>query len=140
LIPKRPSPDLLAVATRILADEASLQYPQNLPAVFHVTEKLRYSITRLTGTAGFHSLLSRSLALTKTIVPEIQGVQIQLDGSLQGLKDLGDHDKGNAVGVVLISQFLALLAEFIGEALVMQLVLDTWPDLSRQQTALPEQQ
>ncbi|MCU1328225.1 MAG: hypothetical protein JWN34_3595 [Bryobacterales bacterium] len=105
-----------------------------------MTEKLRNSIARLAGTAGFNSLLSRSLALTRTIVPASQSVQIQLDGSLHGLKELGDRDDGDAVGVVIVSQFLALLAEFIGEALVTQVVFDTWPGLPRQQTAPPEQQ
>ncbi|MCU1326595.1 MAG: hypothetical protein JWN34_1965 [Bryobacterales bacterium] len=140
MTPKLLSPDLLALVTRIIAEEASLRQAEDSTTVFRVAEKLRHPITRLIGTAGFHSLLSRSLTLTKTIRPEFQSAQAQVDGALRALQGLGDHENGAVMGMVLISQFLALLAEFIGEALVTQVLLDIWPDFSAQLPPSQEQQ
>ena len=54
-------------------------------------------------------------------------MQIKPDGSLEGL-DSGDQDA--EAGVILIAQLLELLVTFIGEGLVLSLVLDSWPNFT----------
>ena len=103
------------------------------PVAFLVFEKLRPHLANLMGSAGFRALLSRSLALASAEVPWLRAVQVQSDGSLDGLDE---HDA--QVGqdefiegrVVLVAVLLGLLAAFIGEKLTLQLVHEVWPKLS----------
>ena len=95
-----------------------------MPAVFGVSEKLRHPLSTLAGSSGFGSLLARSLTLAKAQDPRLSAVQVKPDGSLEGL---GSEDQDAEAGVILIAQLLELLVTFIGEGLVLNLVLDSWP-------------
>lgn len=99
-----------------------------MPAVLRVSEKLRRTISLLAGSSGFRSLLTRALTLAKAQVPGLGVAQINPDGSLEGLSDLGNQDWDGGAGVILIAQLLALLVTFLGERLMRSLVLQTWPD------------
>jgi hypothetical protein len=57
------------------------------------------------------------------------GLSIKPDGFLAGLSELHDDGEVAEAGVLLIAQLLGLLVLFIGENLVLRLVLDVWPDL-----------
>ena len=98
-----------------------------MPAGLRVSEKLRRPLSKLVGSSGFRSLLARALTLAKAQAPGLSAVQIKPDGSLEGLSDLGNHDQA-AAGVILIAQLLGLLVTFIGESLMLSLVLDAWVD------------
>jgi hypothetical protein len=124
-----PSPKIREFAQRLVAYEAVGDNPSgaNTPAGFRVAEKLRRSVSTLAGSSGFRSLLARALTLAKAQAPGLGAVQIKPDGSLEGLSDLGNQDQA-AAGVILIAQLLGLLVTFIGESLMLSLVLDAWVD------------
>ncbi len=95
-----------------------------------VCEKLRIVLTTFAGGAGFQALLSRALTMAKVQAPALAVVQILEDGSVAGLDKLDaktNRGKG-AAGAVLVAHLLELLALFVGESLMLQLVLDAWPD------------
>ena len=125
-----PNPELLDLVERLLAYEAAHNSPEeNVPAVFHVAEKLRRPFTRLAGTAGFCSLASRALTLAKATVPALSAVQIKPDGSLEGLNAMGDRDQVAKAGAMFVAQLLALLILFIGERFMLGFVRSVWPDV-----------
>ena len=96
-----------------------------------VCDRLRVSLARLAGVVGFHSLLSRALALAKAEVVSLEPVRVRADGSLEGLDGTGPvpgAGPGGEAGAVIVAHLLGLLVTFIGEPLVRQLVCDTWPD------------
>ncbi len=99
-------------------------------AAFRVIEKLRHLLNTLLGAAGFRALLARALHLAKAEVPELSAVEVQTDGSLVGLSKVGRHPRSTQmakVEVMLVTELLALLDTFIGEALMLRLVQDVWP-------------
>jgi hypothetical protein len=123
-------PKTRALAQQLLAYEvgaAGGPSEANTPAVFCVVEKLRQPLSTLAGSSGFRSLLMRALTLAKAQAPELSTVQVKPDGSLDGW---GSEALEAQAGVILIAQLLELLVTFIGERLVMNLVLDSWPNLS----------
>jgi len=119
------------LAQRLLAYEAAAlnSSEQDTFAVFRVSEKLRGPLSTLAGATGFRTLLARALTLAKTHAPGIGAIQVKPDGSLEGLSELHDDGEVAEAGVLLIAQLLGLLVLFIGENLVLRLVLDVWPDL-----------
>ncbi len=98
-----------------------------MPAVCRVSEKLRHPLSTLAGSGGFRSLLARAVTLAKAQEPRLSAVQVRPDGSLEGL---GSQDEDAEAGVTLIAQLLELLVTFIGERLVMNFVLDSWPNVT----------
>lgn len=98
---------------------------------FRVCDKLRKSLATLMGVAGFQSLLSRAVSLAKKDVPWVAGLQINPDGSFRFTPELEaqfDTDEAIAGGSAVIAQVLGLLITFIGEALTLRLVQQTWPN------------
>jgi len=124
-----PSPKIRALAQRLLAYEDSAANPSaaHMPAVFCVSEKLRHPLSTLAGNSGFRSLLARALTLAKAQNPRLAQCNVKPDGSLEGL---GTEEQDAEAGVTLIAQLLELLVTFIGEGLVMNLVLDSWPNFT----------
>jgi hypothetical protein len=114
------------LAQQLVAFEAGLQSVSLDGGVVTcgVCEKLRRTLVTLTGVAGFSSLLSRALTLAVREVPALSAVQVNPDGSLQGLG--GEAARAQPV---LVAYLLSLLITFIGQALTMQLLHDIWPDL-----------
>ena len=127
-----PSPKIREFAQRLVAYEAVGDNPSgaNTSAGFRVAEKLRRSVSTLAGSSGFRSLLARALTLAKAKVPRLSAVHVKPDGSLEVLRELGNQDQAAEAGVILIAQLLGLLVTFIGESLMLSLVLDAWPDFS----------
>jgi hypothetical protein len=125
-----PSPKARAIAQQLLAYEAGAGNPSEAktPAACRVSEKLRRPIGTLAGASGFRVLLSRALTLAKAQVPGLGVVQVKPDGSLEGLSELYD-DQTPEAGALVIAQLLGLLGVFIGENLMLRLVVDVWPDL-----------
>jgi hypothetical protein len=97
-----------------------------------VSEKLRPQLATLLGSLGFRALLSRALALANADVPWLRAVQVNANGSFEGLDALGaevDPDEILDGCVVLLAQLLGLLVAFIGEDLTLRLVREVWPKL-----------
>jgi hypothetical protein len=100
------------------------------PAGFHVCEKLRLHLATFMGKTGFHTLLSRSLALSTAEVPWLVAVRAQADDSFDGLEELHaqlDREEFFEGEIVLLAQLLGLLVAFIGEKLTVRLVREVWP-------------
>ncbi len=118
------------VAERLLRYEAVAAKSGSETAAFRVSEKLRHVLSTLLGAAGFRALLARALHLATAEVPELSAVELKTDGSLGGLSKVLRHSHGTQMAkgeVVLITELLALLDTFIGEALMLRLVQDVWP-------------
>jgi hypothetical protein len=103
-----------------------------------VYEKLRQSLGVFAGVAGFHSLASRALTLSRPEAPGLNAARISEDGSLQGLAEFkpeinidngrAGEDQAGEEGVILIARLLGLLLVFLGETLTLRLLRDAWPD------------
>jgi hypothetical protein len=96
-------------------------------------EKLRTPLAKLAGAAGFASLLSRALALTKRQAPSLRSLRVEGDGLLAGFneirQDAKSADEARGEGTILVAELLNLLVTFIGEPLTLQLVREAWPDM-----------
>ena len=104
------------------------------PKVFAAIEELRPSLAQVVGNLGFSAVLSRALSIANTDVAWLRAVHVSPDGSLEGLDELeADIDpKDIAEGrVVLLAEFVSLLAELIGERLVLQLVQQAMSKVSK---------
>ena len=100
-------------------------------AAFRVCEKLRQPLSRLSGVAGFRSLLSRALALANDEVRWMKAIHVRADGSLEGLDEAQAQLSETEIAdgeIVLIAQLIGLLATFIGEELTLRLVQESWPN------------
>lgn len=120
------TPTMQALARRLIALEAGRE-PSAAPivAAARACDRLRATLARLVGMAGFCSLMSRALAMTKREFPLLDAARVLPDGSLDGLDGIGqDAD----AGLIVVSQLLGLLLTFIGEPLTLGLVNDAWPD------------
>jgi hypothetical protein len=128
-------PAIRDLAGRLIALEAARDESPGAPVggAVRVCDRLRVSLSRLTGVAGFRSLISRALALAKAEVPSLAPAQVRADGSLEGL-DGTVHDQdaraGVEAGVAVVAQLLGLLMTFVGEPLTQRLVRDAWPNAS----------
>ena len=123
------------LARRLIALEVARDESPGAPSggAIRVCDRLRLSLSRLTGVAGFRSLMSRALALAKAEVPSLATAQVQPDGSLERLDGTGRDQGASAsseAGVVVVAQLLGLLMIFVGEPLTLRLVRDAWPDAS----------
>jgi hypothetical protein len=130
----RAPPRMRDFAERLIAHEAKgnpSSEPKRLAALL-VFEKLRLNLTTLMGNVGFRALLSRSLALARTEVPELRSVQVKDDGFFAGMDELGAQagpEKTAQANAILLTSFLGLLVTFIGENLTLRLVRQIWPKL-----------
>jgi len=97
-----------------------------------VYEKLRRTLIEFVGVAGFQSLASRALTLSRPEVPSLSAARVAQDGSFHGLGEIEaqfeiDRDQAGDGGVILIARLLGLLRIFLGEALTLSLLRNAWP-------------
>jgi len=128
------APGMRDLAYRLLVYEAgagNASEPSGHPAL-RVYEKLRLSLGEFVGVAGFQSLAARALTLSRPEVPSLSAARVAADGSLQDLGDIKtqfDMGKDSATDgeIILIARLLGLLRLFLGEALTLSLLRNTWP-------------
>ena len=133
-----------ALAHRLLAYEA-IADKNSEPvesATLRVYEKLRQSLSALAGVAAFQSIAFRALTQAKAEAPGLWAVQIAADGSLDGLGELepqpdefepqlgSGKEQVDDGGVILIDHILGLLLIFLGQAITLNLLRNTWPGAS----------
>jgi hypothetical protein len=102
------------------------------PAAFPVCETLRPQLATLMGSAGFHALLTRALAVARAEDPWLRAVEVEADGSLRARDEAEAMANTKAMtesSVVLVSHLLGLLVAFIGDALTLRMVREVWPKL-----------
>lgn len=131
-MPWPPPPALRKLARRLLALEAASGKARGQlgAAAFGVSERLRQPLSTLAGAAGFRSLLSRALALASDEVRWLKAVHIDADGSLGSDAGRLSDDEIADGEAALVAQLIGLLVTFIGEALTLRLLQETWPKLS----------
>jgi len=130
----RVPPKLRSIAQQLLALEIAARKPADAAGAtaFRVCEKLREPLGKIVGVAGFRSLLGRALAVAGVEVSWLRALHIKADGSLEGLKELETDLDSRAIAegeVVLSAHLIELLVTFIGPALTVRLLQDTWPKL-----------
>lgn len=96
-----------------------------------VCEKLRVPLAKFLGIDGYRSLTARALAIAKAETPSLGPVQVQSDGSLDGI-----DPKDAEAAVVVLVHLLGLLATFVGERMTLRLALDVWPEACLGETDL----
>ncbi|HTB83192.1 MAG TPA: response regulator [Candidatus Sulfotelmatobacter sp.] len=126
----RDASKLKKIARQLLAAEtAAVQSSgKDLPEVFPVYDKLRGPLSRLIGAVGLHSLMTRALTQANGEIHQLDGVQVNADGCLEGLGQLELRTVA-ASEAMLVSHLLGLLVTLIGPSLTLQLLHDTWPNL-----------
>ncbi len=139
----RSTPEMRDLTRRLVAYEANADESSGTPTptAFRVCETLRQPLAALTGNAGFHSLLSRALALATPQAPWLASLHIQPDGSLGGVADIESRVAPDAItegSVVLVAELLGLLVAFIGEILTLRMVQEVWPELPLQDSVLSQ--
>ena len=133
---KRANPRLRDFAERLIslaAAEATSFAPKS-PELFTVIEKLRPSLVQVVGALGFSAVLSRAVAIAHVDVAWLRAVHVKPDGQGGNLADPPATVGANEVlegRVVLLAEFFGLLVDLIGERLVLQLVHQAMPALSR---------
>jgi hypothetical protein len=123
---------MLHITQHIISEErlADNHSDTDARAAFRVCEKLRRSLSVLTGVMGFRSVLARAMVQAKAKAPWLGELRMGLDGSLELPAELEARvgaEEAARGGAVLIESLLALLVTFIGEALTLRLVQDVWP-------------
>ena len=121
------TPAVQDLARRLIALEALCEADSmaGRSEAVRVCEKLRVPLAKFFGIDGYRSLMARALAMAKAEIPSLDPVQVQLDGSLDGI-----DPKDAKAAVVVLVHLLGLLVTFVGERLTLRLVLDGWPDAS----------
>jgi len=87
-------------------------------------------LSKLTGAAGFHALLSRALSLARQEAAWLSGLEITPQGSLTfrpEVEALVAKDEVTEGGAALVAELLGLLITLIGETLTLRLLRDVWP-------------
>jgi hypothetical protein len=96
------------------------------PDVVGLLDALRRHLSALSGVNGFHAIMSRALALAKAQNADLQAVQLAPDGSLRRLREICNREP--AAGVEVIAQLLGLLVTFVGESLMLRILIDAGVD------------
>jgi hypothetical protein len=118
------------LARRLLVSTQAATGP-NSNAALQVTEKLRASLTRFAGAAGFASLLGRALVLARGDAPVLHAVKVGADGQLEGFEQIvADMNTAEMAAESLVAHLLGLLVTFIGEPFTLTLVREAWPNTS----------
>lgn len=128
---KPVTPAVRNLALWLVAQEVIEVKPSGkMGATFRVCGKLRESLMTLMGAAGYRSLISRALTLAKKEALSAEKVQVKEDGSLEWTEAPEQQGMDQAVngGAVVVAQLLGLLVTFIGQALMLRLVRELWPD------------
>ncbi len=123
---------MLTLTHHIIAQEfmAERVTDTRAQAAFRVCDKLRRSLSVLTGVVGFRSVLARALVLGRAEAPWLAELQLGADGSLElpiELESRLGQEEAARGGVVLIGSLLGLLITFVGKTLTLRLVQDVWP-------------
>jgi hypothetical protein len=123
------TPELRTAAERLLGLEAAADKRNDVkPSAARVSDRLRTVLSVLLGAAGYRALLARALTLAKVEAPGLKTVNIEPDGSLEGLGSGRDGKRRFTKGeVIFVAQLLGLLVTFVGEALMLRMVNETWP-------------
>ncbi len=128
----RATAHMRSIAERLIDYETPKKDAAAHAATVHVTDKLRPHLATLMGHGGFRALLVRALKLAGVEVPWLRAVEVNADGTLEGLA--APYARLTPVEfregrIILLAQLLGLLVAFIGPALTGRLLSEIWPQL-----------
>jgi hypothetical protein len=131
----RTTPQMRSIALRLINYEMPGNGSSETTdaAIFQMADRLRPHLATLMGNGGFRALLARALALASAEVSWLRKVQVNPDGTLEGLETLHAQLKPAEFRdgqVVLLAQLLRLLVAFIGPVMTLRLMAEIWPQLS----------
>lgn len=131
----RGTPKIRVLAERIITFDAKGFKSSRVKqaTAFPVAHKLRPHLATLMGNSGYRALLMRALTLASVEVAWLRTVRVAEDGTLGRLDETAPPAGAEEIfegKVVLVAQLLGLLAAFIGESLMLQLVSEIWPRLA----------
>jgi hypothetical protein len=139
---RRPHPELLTFAGRVLAHEAERSPQNDLTPFESACEALQRHLDRMIGLRGFHALLSRAIFLTRVEHPWLVPLRVaeQNGCALEGVAEATKAGAGEAPAgfAAVIATTITLLASFIGEDLTIRILRDAWPDVPLERNVLPE--
>ena len=119
------------ISTEVTGKKSSAAKPQ---AVFAALDTLRPCLVQVVGTLGFRALLSRALAKVNADVAWLRAVHVNPDGSMEGLNEIDakvDPEEIAKGSVVLLAEFFGLLVDLIGDRLLLQLLHQAMPNISK---------
>lgn len=131
----RTTPQMRSIAERLINYETPVNAASDTANIttFRVTDRLRPHLATLMGNGGFRALLARALTLASAEVSWLRAVQVNADGTLEGLAAAHARLKPAQFRegrVVLLAQLLGLLVAFIGPGLTSRLLCEIWPQLA----------
>ena len=121
------------LADRLLVYEAALdrKHQAELAETCHVCEKLRRSLGTLVGPEAYYSLLTHALSAAKRETSVLHAVQINPDGSIDGL--FGEATEATNL---LVAHLIGLVVTFIGATVTLWLLKEIWPNLPGERIAI----
>lgn len=87
-----------------------------------VIEKLRILLTRFSGSDSHAALLRRAVVLARMEDPSLEGQAVTQSGSIASIEGIS-----NESSLTLTAHLLDLMGSFIGQALTLTLLSETWP-------------
>ena len=130
-MPNRSDQKVKEFAKRLLAQEAGSGRAAVADAgAFRVCEKLRKSLGKLMGAAGYRAIFAHALARAQTKVGWLSELRIEPDGTLTGLVEIKARLNGEELAegeAALVTELLRLIVIFIGPTLTLQLIQQAWP-------------
>lgn len=121
----KPTAAMRELAHRLVALEegSDLNSDAGAGAATRVIENLRIILTRFSGSDSFTALLRRAVALSRTEDPSLEGPAITQSGSIAPIEGIS-----NETSLTLTAHLLDLMSTFIGQALTLSLLTETWPE------------
>lgn len=95
---------------------------EGVSAPTHVIEKLRITLTRFSGVDSFTALMRRAVALTRAEDPTLASRTITRYDSVASFEELSYETV-----LMVTGHLLDLMSTFVGKALTLKLIADTWP-------------
>jgi hypothetical protein len=122
------TPTIRELARRLIALESQRDASAAMRGsdAANVCEKLSVPLSQLAGRAGYHSLITRALAIAKPSFPTLTPVEVRLDGTLQSFDEIGGGEP--EAGLAVLVHLLDLLVMFIGEPVTLSIIRRAWPD------------
>jgi len=126
LEPRPPARRLAEAAVR--AQTELVGDPRGPPIVQHILTRLYEHLGKLIGPVGFDTLLGRALVLARRARPALGGITAGPGGKLEGPAGLTRAGSGfDEHALAIVSHFIDLLMNLIGEDLALRTIRDIWP-------------
>jgi hypothetical protein len=130
-----PRPSVTRFVTAVVRFEsARAGAAHDSEVIQRIMTRLHQELGKLIGSAGFDVMLARSLVLARRTHPLLTGIMVGPGSTLTGLdQPARDPDALQESMAAVVSHFIEILVNLIGEDLAMRLVRDVWPAAAEEQ-------